>query len=105
MAPKKRQKKIEHKPLTRPKTSAPNEFCHEISSIAKCGFDQRVNVEGKIKLEVLENCEKPKDMFKSEPVLQVGGSDSIVLNEGDLDRMPWQSFACTPSQLRLDIVL
>ena len=75
----------------------------DASSILKTKDNQQLKVEIKDEPGILENGEKAKDFIYSPP--QEYSNDRSEIKEEVIDKMQWHSFACKPTQLRLDIVL
>ena len=102
MAPKRTQNGTDHKIIKQCKYKATKSSHSDVASVTKNKYDERVKVEIKDEPGLLENGERGKDFLC---IPHDDNNDRLVIKEADIHKMQWRSFACKPTQLRLDIVL
>ena len=104
MTPRKRRNGGNNKTIKQSKPLVATNFRNPTSVQSDC-LDQIIKLEKKESIEFYIKEEKTHDLVKNEINCEDGRNYSFAVKEYDIDQMPWKSFTCTPSKLRLDIVL
>ena len=102
MAPKRIQNGTDHEISKRCKLKANKASRVDKHCSTKCNSEQTIKSEIKVEPEVSENGESKEAFLYKQ---QDGDNDYLEVRDEDIFKMQWQSFACKPKQLRLDIVL
>ena len=105
MTPRKRRNGGDNKTIKQYKPSVAKNLQKNPTSVQSDCIAHVLKLEKKEPIEAHIKDERTHELVKKETNYENGRSDSVTVKEYDVDQMPWKSFACTPSKLRLDIVL